>query len=115
MKLPSNLLNVMAGGKHEALALRWENEPCAVLECKCAATSNVWVNADNYALPFANGFEWRIKPKTLRYRVALMRGINFGAYNTTIANTTDEIRIVESLSEFVKWVDGWQEVEVNDA
>ena len=114
MKLPSNLLNVMAGGKHEALALRIKNEPSATLEC-ISQSDSVWENADDTVFPFRDGYDWRITtPKPLRYRVALMRGINFGAY-TTIANTTDEIRIVESLSEFVKWVDGWQEVEVNDA
>ena len=112
MKLPSNLLNVMAGGKHEALALRIKNEPSATLEC-ISQSDSVWENADDTVFPFRDGYDWRITtPKPLRYRVALMRGIVTGPY-TAIVDTTREHDSLASRIGFFKWLGDWQTVEVD--
>lgn len=53
--------------------------------------------------------EFRIKPETLRYRVALMRG----ATKHQIILFDSESQLLSSPYTFVKWLDDdWQEVEI---
>ena len=57
--------------------------------------------------PFTEHYEWRIKPETLRYRVALFQGEVINAI--TSANDAEE---VETYPHFVRWLHDWQEVEI---
>ena len=54
-------------------------------------------------------FEWRIKPETLRYRVALIKNYDGEHYPVTdYGNWVD----IENMPEFVKLLEDWKEVEV---
>jgi len=59
--------------------------------------------------------KWRIKPKTLRYRVALMKG-GAGNYWAKLVHTEDEVMIDVAYNtyytNYVKWLTDWVEVEV---
>lgn len=68
-----------------------------------------WLDQTVWDFDQLNG-EFRIKPETMRYRIALMRAPNGGQYTVT-ADDESELEIAEGLSEFVKWVGDWQEVE----
>lgn len=63
--------------------------------------------------PINDGFEWRVKPETLRYRVVVMRRSN-GSITASIITHDQDVEIFESFPEFVEWVHhDWQEVEVS--
>lgn len=78
-----------------------------------------WVAYDEGEMPdFANSFlEWRIKPKTLRYRVALFNSSETGHFTSTIESPYryDEKNgeyDPDLHKEFVKWLTDWIEVEI---
>ena len=112
MKLPSYVLNVLPGGKYEAMALRLKNEPDAILECKTHADF-FWTNVDDPTFPFADPYEWRIRRNALRYRVALM-GSETAPYTVTV-DTAAHAKHLERRMHFIKWLCEWQEVEVDHA
>ena len=97
---------IMLGGKHHAVAKAWAQSDDAVLQyltmvggwCDKSPSTDIFVE-----------LEYRIKPKTLRYRVALMsNGLGFATndYGVTAHITS---------ANFVKWLGDWQEVEVDHA
>jgi len=55
--------------------------------------------------------EFRIKPKVIRYRLALMTEIG-GEYWISIYQSTAGRSSADPLSSFVKWLGDWQEVEI---
>jgi hypothetical protein len=55
--------------------------------------------------------EYRVKPETIKYRVALMRDIG-GYYTNTYNSGIPEEIIYSSYTHFVKWLTDWVEVEV---
>jgi len=54
--------------------------------------------------------EYRIKPKTIKYRLALVEGVRSDWVNAAM-NGTEEYRIQNS-SSFIKWLGDWQVVEI---
>jgi hypothetical protein len=59
-------------------------------------------------------FQWRIKPPTLRYRVALMRSHSpeGSYYAQSVQDRDHEVEHIEGSRYFVRWLHDWQEVEV---
>lgn len=55
--------------------------------------------------------EYRIKPKTIKYRVGIVVHLN-GEPSPMIATTHSAETYYEKLQHFVKWLGDWQEVEV---
>ena len=55
--------------------------------------------------------QFRIKPKTIRYRAALMITLTNIKYVAT-CNEPESSGIVEASNGFIKWLGDWQEVEV---
>jgi hypothetical protein len=55
-------------------------------------------------------YEWRVKPQTLRYRVALMKGDT--GLTTSVVNSEVVATAYEEFNMFVRWLHDWQEVEV---
>jgi len=76
-----------------------------------------WIDADVSELffSFTDNHEWRIKPETLRYRVALMKG-DTGNYWAKLVHSKDEVKMdIASntyYANYVKWLTDWIEVEV---
>ncbi|SOD41350.1 hypothetical protein [Nitrosovibrio sp. Nv4] len=56
--------------------------------------------------------EYRVKPETLRYRVALHKQIHFGGFFTGVVSNDDGAVVVEGCATFVRWLTNWVEVEV---
>ena len=56
-------------------------------------------------------YQYRIKPKTVKYRVGLFLNTITG-YSPTIVVTKETEKYYSSLPHFVKWISDWQEVEV---
>jgi hypothetical protein len=70
-----------------------------------------WLDWNNRFFPtFSDGYEWRVKPQTLRYRVALFL-VKDGAYTIT-CETKVEAASIEEDTRFLRWLHDWQEVEV---
>jgi hypothetical protein len=57
------------------------------------------------------GAEWRIKPATIKYRVALWKDGN-GNFDTISLGSEKAAQIFEMRGLFVRWITGWIEVEV---
>lgn len=57
------------------------------------------------------GHEYRIKPKTLRYRVALFRDPE-GRCWTWVAETEEHAERITRAEPFFRWATDWVEVEV---
>ena len=71
-----------------------------------------WQTVDRSAHMLLNPacYEWRLKPATLRCRVALMRSSQ-GRLYSMIATTSGEAGDYEAGSDFIRWLVDWQEVE----
>jgi hypothetical protein len=72
------------------------------------ATWRDWIKGGYYFPHFSSEFEWRVKPDTLRYRVALMKGESSSTYWIAALS----IEETEQHPSFVRWLHDWQEVEV---
>lgn len=59
--------------------------------------------------PFDPDIEWRIKPKTLRYRVAAM--FKQSPFLSSVYTEEDADR-VQAHGSFIEWKSDWTEVEV---
>lgn len=55
--------------------------------------------------------QYRVKPKTIRYRVALINETD-NRIETTTADTDEQAKRIESWTTFIKWITDWIEVEV---
>lgn len=72
-----------------------------------------WRNVtDNSYMNFNNpNIEWRIKPETLRYRVAYLESVKDKNYAWMV--TTDyQAKTLEESASFIKWLTDWTEVEI---
>jgi hypothetical protein len=81
-------------------------------------TSGIWRNARGKEtaaflgpLPFEYDWEWRIKPKSVSYRLALFKNTTICYYVQAVNRREDE-KDYEVLSNFIKWITDWKEVEV---
>lgn len=97
--------------KHAALIKAWADNPQLELQFRGAGCqSNCWYPMSPTS-PDWSASEVRIKPKMIKYRVAL---VNTGEYTYTITCNGDaHAQNVEASSFFIKWIGDWQEVEVS--
>lgn len=103
---------------------------CEVIKAWADGHAIQWKDTSNYEwkdLPgsktpgFLEIYEYRIKPKTIKYRVALYKASSHIAkhlgsnyyYTGTVLPPNSEI--VEKSKLFVKWVTDWVEVEIDEA
>jgi hypothetical protein len=83
------------------------------IQCRMVgAGKSEWQDHDLGSPAFdAVDVEWRIKPKTLRYRVALCNWSN--KYYIKIAEDEGSERLYETTQpQFVKWLTDWIEVKI---
>ena len=115
----SELRAVLPGGVHHEVAKVWAASDDAVLQCAFKGASR-WDTVDKssaiypFELSVGSGeLAWRIKPKTLRYRVALFSGSCFpGGHSFGFAYSGSEAAAMALRAGFSRWVSDWQEVEV---
>lgn len=55
--------------------------------------------------------QYRVKPKTIRYRVALLNKAN-NEFGTTTVNAPHEEQCVQGWGDFAYWLTDWIKVEV---
>ena len=60
---------------------------------------------------FYEDWEYRIKPATKKYRVALFRSSNDGEVYAAIVNTQEAANGCEKEPRFVRWLTDWIEYE----
>lgn len=72
--------------------------------------SGTWSTIVSYPIWYED-LEYRIKPPTIRYRVALINKSGNGIETTTV-DTPHEEQCVQGWAEFVDWLTDWVEVEV---
>lgn len=101
------LRNVLPGGIHHKVASDWAASDDAEL---LVSQKGAWQVA---VYPtFSEDCDYRLKAKTLRYRVALFRQLN-GTLYTGTANSDYIAHEWPKNSGFIEWIDkDWQEVEV---
>ena len=106
---------VLEGGKHHQVAQAWLASDEAVLQINYG--SSKWDEIINPS--FTDGYKYRIKPETLRYRVALCRfssdRVSRLSLSTSSVNTLEAMESLEQTAWFVRWLGDWQEIEVNHA
>jgi hypothetical protein len=103
-----DLRALMPGGKNHQVAMDWLASDDAVLQLQTHGGSD-WMDISNPLFLISDAY--RIKPKTLRYRVALFQTRDKDYY---IANT-DDVRVCTAWGkhpEFIRFVTDWQEIEV---
>jgi len=97
---------IIAWANGETLQLKHINRP-----------ENSWVDLEEafeMTPPFNNpSYSWRIKPKTLKCRLAYMKSHD-GSLYIDVQNSTSN-RIIEKENNFVGWIDeNWLEFTVPD-
>jgi hypothetical protein len=92
--------------KHAEVIKAWADG--ASIQCKITDYSNDWFDCE---LPtFSLTRLYRVKPETIKYRVALLED-GRGTLSTATWDERDLGRVNEN-SRFVKWLTDWVEVEV---
>lgn len=83
-----------------------------------AIDSDLWLDIEPAAtarkLPhfYADGStEYRLKPVTVRYRVALLGNLPLGYWTNTVESLLDE-RDLTASPDFIRWLTDWIEVQV---
>ena len=99
--------NILPGGRDHETAMRLLNEPGAVLQWRHAGLQ--WNDYEPvYGPHFLAHLEWRIKPKTLRYRVAI-----FKDHSMSVVVDEEDHACFMRHRLFRQWsTPDWQEVEV---
>lgn len=62
---------------------------------------------------FLNDYEYRIKPKTVKFRLALLKATHSKKLYTYSADECTEKDVEKSL-QFIRWLGDWQEVSEDD-
>ena len=102
--------SILPGGKWHEVAMKWVDDPAAVLQYRSPNGDGVWRNQSDVGCgSLANDYDWRIKPQTLRYRVALMR-VNKCVF-PTIVTCGNQAESLAHNPGFERWATDWQEVE----
>ena len=93
--------------KHCDLIKAWADG--AEIQQKHPVDPTKWEEISKYP-SWSDGMEYRIKPKTFKYRLALIQGWDHPWVNA--ATSEAEAINMEGTSSFVRWLGDWQEVEV---
>jgi hypothetical protein len=105
---------------HDALVRAWlDGKTIQYLDQSGHVLGGVWVDiegpgeASKVPHLYRSGTEYRIKPVTVRYRVALMAHLDprDGVFTTTADNLQEE-RELSKQHDFVRWLTDWTEVVV---
>ena len=71
----------------------------------------VWIDGPTHLHIQDDAYEYRVKPNTVRFRVALLT--NTPIHTTTMSvNSAEHEELLLTSKQFVKWLSDWQEVEV---
>lgn len=110
MPTKDEVRSILPGGKWHEVAMKWVADDAAVLQW-AQTTSKHWYDQPPHAIdPFCDGYQWRIKPQVLRYRVALFHG-NKGGY-VNIAEREETAESWAKHPDFIRWLGDWQEAEL---
>ena len=120
MSLPSQILNVLPGGKYHEQAQAVQIFLDTELQYR--RTDNVesgWINAlaEDYDvfsdLSFEDGYplEWRIKPKPKMQRYRVAKCNLDGLVYPVICTDAMTISTIKGFENFVEWLDDWIEYE----
>ena len=103
---------------HDELVRAWlDGRKVQYLDTSGHVLGGIWVDiegpdvAEKMPHFYRHGTRYRIKPVTLRYRVAMMKGGNGGLFNRSASCLADE-REIERDEKFVRWITYWIEVVV---
>jgi hypothetical protein len=98
--------NEMSPHKHSELIKKWADDDSIVIQSKMP--DGAWVDS---SYPCWNKTtEYRIKPETIRYRVALMY-VGTCNYAQSV-NDESEAAMLYTGKNFIKWLTDWIEVEI---
>ena len=92
--------------KHADVIVAWaEGEDVQVWD----EDNNCWLDVKSYssAPSFNERWEYRIKPPTKKYRVALFNGSTY----TSTADTPEDAEFYEKAKGFARWLTDWVEYE----
>jgi len=92
--------------KHCDLIKAWADG--AEIQQRHPVDPTYWENIGKFP-SWSDGMEYRIKPKTIKYRNALMSGGTHPYYVITCNHSPEN---VERGRWFITWLGDWQEVEV---
>ena len=96
--------------KHAALIKAWADG--AEIQYKDPEMFE-WADVGYYAPGWCNQTEYRIKPKTIKYRTYLWQSA-FGTYGVfTCTDEQNRVSDYEYMKDFIKWLGDWQEVVVD--
>ena len=115
MSLPSQILNVLPGGKYHEIALAVRDGAELQYSFVCVGRFEWKEPASADKMHFADScfgidMEWRIKPKPQRYRVAKLK--SFGEiYVATITEEHAKAEL-ERQPHFLEWLTDWIEYDV---
>ena len=111
MPTKDEVRSILPGGKWHEVAMKWVADDAAVLQW-AQTTSKHWYDQPPHAIdPFCDGYQWRIKPQVLRYRVALWKASKSSPSYLTVIDQQDIADAHEQSPLFVRWLGGWQEAE----
>jgi hypothetical protein len=79
-------------------------------EIQCRKHNSDWADIVGGSPSWFHEWEYRIKPKTIKYRLALIQGWDYPWVNAAMSKA--EAANMEDTSSFVRWLSDWQEVEV---
>ena len=111
MPTKDEVRSILPGGKWHEVAMKWVADDAAVLQW-AQTTSKHWYDQPPHAIdPFCDGYQWRIKPQVLRYRVAKMQYQDISTKYLQSCFTEEGERILSRYQAFRGWASDWIEVE----
>jgi hypothetical protein len=83
----------------------------ATVQFKTKENGAIWADwrHDHFFPTFSGQYEWRVKPQTLRYRVAKMR---HGNPVLSVSFSKEDADATQKHPYFIEWLHDLQEVEV---
>ena len=94
--------------KHADLIKEWIEDTSIVIQTFC---NGKWEDI-KWDPSFYQSHEYRKKPKTMRYRVALLKKPDHTNPHPAIINMDQDLLTLQLSSLFVRWLDEEKEVEI---
>lgn len=95
--------------RHAKLIKKWADDDSMIVQFKFGHEEGKW--ADDPFPTWEDCYDFREKPETIRYRVALMKLQDGDIFTTTADDDSDEVYKTQGAG-FVKWITDWIEVEI---
>lgn len=104
----------MKAHPHAEVIKAWaDGIPCQIRQSEGVPWKDIPTASEDPASPaWYRFYQYRIKPETRRYRVALCR--EGSGYWTCTADNIEQEKAFEASFVFIKWLTDWIEVEVNE-